>query len=449
MQAALGRAIPGACTGDIGSCHTSNAELTRVNHFDRFSVAAFFVALFLRLAFVQLDGASQPPTPGTDSAEYDAYAWNLANGQGYRGPSPDVSDKNHLTAYRPPGLSLVWAGIYRVVGHSYAAVRVFDCLLSAATIFPIISIGQRCFDRLTGRLAAGVWMVWPMSLYLTTQLLSESLTTLLFTGYLALSLRFAEQPTVARSLVSGTALGLTCLTHASKVFMFPLAGVWALWQFRRNWRNMLLAAAIPCFGAAVIAPWCIRNYVVMHSFIPLSTAGGSALLQGNNRVVLTEPRYFGYSVWDTEIPEYRDALRAPNDEVERDRVAGRFAVEWLKGNYRHLPYLVQAKLRRAFTPFLQPHTPLLYRAATLAAWGPVLILSAVAFVPTGVRFLRADHPGWLLHLAVIHFVVLSAVFFGNARYRHPIEPICILLAAAGAVGLFRFFPRRPCAESPA
>ena len=39
---------------------------------------------------------------------------------------------------------------------------------------------------------------------------------------------------------------------------------------------------------------------------------------------------------------------------------------------------------------------------------------------------------WLdTHLAVVHFVLTTLIFFGYARYRSPIEPICIILATAG------------------
>ena len=82
-----------------------------------------------------------------------------------------------------------------------------------------------------------------------------------------------------------------------------------------------MALAIPVIALATLVPWTVRNYRVFGEFIPFSTMGGSALLQGNNRIVSTVQNYSGYSVWDSEIPEYQDTARAPNDEVGRDRVA--------------------------------------------------------------------------------------------------------------------------------
>ena len=76
--------------------------------------------------------------------------------------------------------------------------------------------------------------------------------------------------------------------------------------------------------------------------IPFSTMGGSVLLQGNNRIVVTEPKYFGYNVWDTSLDEYREELRSAGDEFERDRRAKELAIRWLAENKDRWGFLVLA-----------------------------------------------------------------------------------------------------------
>src|SRR4051812_13432072 len=92
------------------------------------------LGLALRIGLAAMQGLAEAPEPGSDSQEYDTYAWNVAQGRGYRGMSPDVADQDHLTAYRPPGTSLAWATVYRVVGHRYDAVRLLHCLASSLSI---------------------------------------------------------------------------------------------------------------------------------------------------------------------------------------------------------------------------------------------------------------------------------------------------------------------------
>ena len=175
-------------------------------------------------------------------------------------------------------------------------------------------------------------------------------------------------------------------------------------------------------------------------------------MQGNNRIVTTDPELYGYSVWDSSIPEYRDALERPNDELVRDRTAQKLAVEWLRNNPDKWPFLVRAKLTRAWTPFLQPRAGRLLRTVMLFSWGPILLLFLVAVIPTLLRFLRQGHPGWLIHLSILHFVLNSIIFYGNARYRAPVEPLCILLAAALIDGALRrvggLFPRGLTVRAP-
>ena len=170
-------------------------------------------------------------------------------------------------------------------------------------------------------------------------------------------------------------------------------------------------------AATTMSPWIIRNYNHFGRVIPFSTTGGSALLQGNNRLVVTDPKLFGYSVWDTQIPEYREALQSAGNEVERDERAKHFAIKWLTENRDKWSFLLWHKLVRSWTPFLVHNPSATRRLVYLLSWGPVLVLFVTAFVPTFVKMLKNSQPGWLLHLAILHYVINSLIFFANIRYR--------------------------------
>lgn len=385
------------------------------------------VGFLLRLGMALRTGIAEPPV--SDGIEFDTYAWNVAQGRGYRGMSADVSDRDHLTAYRPPVPSLVWAALYRVFGHRYDVVRITHCLIGAGTIALVFGVGRLAFSERIGLWAAGAFTVYPLAIFSVTWMEAETISLALFMGYILVSLQFAQRPRLWPALVAGILLGLTLLARGSAVFMFPLAGLWVVWQFRKNWREMALALLIPAAAVLTLVPWIVRNYRIFHRFIPISTMGGSALLQANNRIVVTDPLYFGYTVWDTKIPEYADALRAPNDEWERDHVAQELAVQWLKDNKDKWGFLVAQKLKRAFTPFLQSHAPALYRWTNLLTWGPVLVLFALSFFPTWIQHLRTANGGWLIHMAILHFVANTVIFHGLLRYRFSIEPLCLILAA--------------------
>lgn len=403
------------------------------------------LALLLRLGFAASQGLSRPLPSGSDEVEYDAYAWSLAQGEGYRGMSPDVSDQHHLTAYRPPGPSLVYAAIYLVAGHRPAVVRVFNCLLSALACLLIIAVGRRTVGEGAGIGAAAVWAVWPTSIFLSGSLFSEQLALVALLALVWSALRFAEAPDGRGALLAGVILGANLLVHPSRLFLLPFVAIWVLVQFRTSWRALALATTIPLIAALMLVPWIVRNERVFHAFIPFSTMGGSVLLQGNNRIVATDPEYLGYNVWDTAIPEYRDSLVAPNNELERDRVAKRLATAWIATHRDRMLPMAIAKIRRGWTPFLQPHTAAIQRFGMLISWGPVLLLMLLAYLPLLWHFLRTRHPGWILHLVILHIVVINVMFFGYARYRYVVEPYCLLIAAAGVVWLVTRRRRAPAA----
>ena len=394
------------------------------------------LGLALRVGLAAVQGLNIAPEPGSDQQEYDTYAWNVAQGRGYRGMSADVADQDHLTAFRPPGTSLAWAAVYRVVGHRYDAVRLLHCLASTLTILLVYEIGRRVFSPGVGLLAAAGYSIYPTAILFSAQLLSEPLGTFWFLCSLAMCLRFADRPSWGRSVAAGILLGVSLLTRPHATFMTPLIGVWVLWQFRDDRRALLEGLAIPGACLATMTPWAVRNYLVFGAFIPISTLSGSGLLQGNNRIVATDPRYYGYSIWDTKIPEYREALRTAGDEIERDRRAKELALRWLRDHPDRWWYLARAKTVRAWTPFLQPSTPRYQRMGMLISWGPVLSLFALAFPLTLPGLLRRRRPGWLLHLAIVNNVILNLIFWGEARYRHSIEPICLIFAAQALAHLF-------------
>ncbi len=402
-------------------------------------VVLIAVGLAARLGVAIKIGLNTAPRGGSDASEFDSYAWNLAQGNGFRGVSPDVKTPDgklldHPTAYRAPGPSVLWAVVFKVFGHRYGAVRLAHCLLGAATILLVNEIGRKSFSKTVGLLAAGAYSLWPTSLLYSTDLLSEPLYTFLFSCYVLTSLQFATRPSRLSAVTSGILLGLSMLTRPNAVLMIPLAVIWALLQFRKNRTQMVLALLIPIVSVVTLLPWTLRNYAVLHAFVPFSTGGGDVLLGGNNRVVASDPKYYGYWVFPTSfLPEYHEQITTAGNEVKRDRIERRLAAQWLKDNPDKWWYLLHSKLQRSLTPFLQPDSPAIFRWGMLLSWGPLLILAGVAFVPTLLQSLKSGHPAWIIHLAILHFVLTALVFWGSSRFRYPVEGLFLILAMTSVV----------------
>jgi 4-amino-4-deoxy-L-arabinose transferase-like glycosyltransferase len=402
-------------------------------------VVLVFVGLLLRLAVAIHIGLNAPPEPGSDAAEYDSYAWNLAQGHGYRGISPDVKSADgklleHPSAYRAPGTSTLWAGLYRLTGHRYDVLRIAQCVLGALSILLLYAIGRRCFAENVALLAATMYTFWPTSLQYSTKLASEPLYAFLFCWFILAALRFAERPQWLDAGAAGLLLGLAMLTRSNAVLMVALLFPWVLWQFHGSPKALIRGLAMPLVAVATLIPWTVRNYHVFQSIIPFETGGGDVALGSYNRVVATDPHYYGYWVYPTsELPEYREQIIASNNEVIRNRVELQLALRWTRQHPDKWWYLVRMRFIRSWTPFLESSSSKLYRVGMLASWGPIMFLVAFAFFPTGYGFLRDRHPGWIIHLGIMHFVLTALIFWGASRFRYPVEGLCIILASAAMV----------------
>jgi 4-amino-4-deoxy-L-arabinose transferase-like glycosyltransferase len=411
--------------------------------YSRILIVLMIMGLALRIAIGVHGGLAAPPVAGSDSSEYDSYAWNLAQGKGYSGISPDVTRADgqlqvHPTAYRVPGTSVLWAGLYRSFGHRYSVVRILYCILDTLTILLIYGIGRRCFDDSVALLAAAIYAVWPTALMYSSQLQSEPLYTFLFCCFILVVLQFAQRPSWPRSIAAGVLLGLAMLTRGNAVVMAALMIPWSVWQFRRTPRLVVRGVAISFVALAMLTPWTIRNYEVFHALIPFDTGGGDVLLGSYNRIVAYNPIYYGYWIYPTtELPEYRAQITAPNNEVIRDHVETQLAKQWISDHPQTWWHLAESRFVRSWTPFLQSQSPKLYRIVMLATWGPILILFALGFFPSAIYFLRTNNPGWILHVGVLHFVLTAVIFWGASRFRFPVEGLCIILASATLVWLCR------------
>lgn len=400
-----------------------------------------------RIAVSSHAGWSKRPVPGSDASEYDEYAWNLAQGRGFSGGSPDVVGPDgrlaeHLTAYRAPATSVYWAGLYKVFGRHYGVVHLSQCLLDTMTIVVLFGIARKCFGNQVALLSAAVYSLWPTAILYASELGSETQYTLLFAGFVWLALEFAEREEWRWAIAAGVVLGLAMSTRGNAVLMVGLVIPWAIWQFRKKPQVMVRGVSIAFVAGLMLVPWTIRNYKVFHAFIPFETGGGDVLLGSYNRIVADDPAAYGYWIYPTsELPEYRSEIVAPNDEVKRDHVETRLAVEWIRQHPEKWWYLEESKFRRSWTPFLESSSPPLYRFGMLLTWGPVLILFAIGCIPTAIGFLRRGQPGWLIHLGVLHFVLTAEIFWGASRFRYPVEDLCIAVASATAVWIWQRIAR--------
>lgn len=425
-------------------------------------LAVFFVALALRVAFVATRG---PDLVWPDAEEYDAIAHRLLTDGVYR-------EDAGRQASRAPGYPLFLAGCYSLRLTDPRAVFVLQAVAGAAVCVVIGVLGKKMFDERVGRVAAWIAALDPYAIFFAGTLLSETLFTLGLVAYILLLLLLIEPRGARQALGVAVAAGalagaMTLLRSSFMLFPFfvvPWIGL-MLWQRRAQsqpaccrassdcgdhppvppsgipaLRCVMLWAVMVVVMALVLVPWTIRNYRIFGRVIPTTLQVGESLYEAFS------PYADGGPAMDRiDWPAVRGG---PMGEMENNDFFKRAAVQYIREHPGRAVELTVEKARR-FWNIVPNHgpsrTPLLV-AVSVVAVVPVYLLALVGLTR------RRGTAFWLLVSPVAYFALMHMVFVGSVRYRVPVMPFLGILAAAGALWLWRLRDARttegPKADEP-
>jgi 4-amino-4-deoxy-L-arabinose transferase-like glycosyltransferase len=365
-------------------------------------------------------------------------AYSLAAGHGFSSP---YWQETGPTAWLTPVYPVLVAGVFRVFGihtpHSFFAIVFLNILCSAAACVPIFYAGKRVGGLAVGSGAAWLWAIFPNAVIIPYEWVWDtSLAALLMATILWATLEFAETQSVRGWCGYGLLWGYALMTNPSLGSVLPVLLGWAAY---RAWKQGSLHLSRPLLacGIAVLCcvPWTVRNYLTFHRFIPLRSNFAFELWLGNNE----------------QFDEQSQVVPAANPE--------RFEIR----NYIHMgeTAFMQDKWRRA-TAFIKTHPGLeaiLFARRFVATWiglekpiegfrnadSPLarlaLISNTLAAIGAlcGILALVRSRNPYAFPLAVcpIVYPVIYYVTHTSLRYRHPIDPVVLLLAAVALAAVLQ------------
>ena len=384
-----------------------------------YALGALLVLAFgLRAAFFFVHRA---PLEFPDSVIYDKIAVNVCAGVG-------LTQDPQTAVFRPPLYPLFLAGSYRLFGHNLAVVGLIQAALGALTALVVWHVARLWFDEVAGGIAAGIVALYPFFIFYSALLLTETLFILLLAVGMALLGRAAgvgRDPRVASygaAALAGGVFGLGVLARSSLVaFPIFLAPIWWLVTCGRGRVRAALAYGlmILCM-VAVLLPWAFRNYMRTGHLVFTTLQGGHDLYEANSPEATGGPSSHRID-WNNltggkQLTEY-----------ERDRLFRQKALEYIRDNPGRFLQLAAIKFGRFWSPIpnYEKYRSTLYNVVSLFSFGPVLALAAV-----GVVLLRRRWRELLLLLSPVgYYSMLALVFVGSTRYRTPVEPYLIVVAA--------------------
>jgi len=388
------------------------ALLTILNRPSRnFLPAVIGFALVLRVVFVLVFHSRHPEFVFPDSRQYDIVASNVLDGEGF-------ILWEQRKAQRPPLYPLFMI----LCGRSVLAIRLVQAIIGAASCLLVFRLCRLLFDsEAMARLAAIGLAIEPFNVFFTGLALTETLYTALLLGVMLLLARLLRDRRLWAAAAAGGLIGLAILLRPALLLFPPFLLVFFLILIRPLKEAALRWILLAACAAVLVLPWTIRNFVALGAFVPTTTQGGESLWESNN------PKADGGPMMDQGIfPEDLDKL----PEVERDRALGRAAREFILANPgRFLGSCARRFIRfwNVLPNFEGYRTPL-YNAISVLGTVPVYILAVVGLIAA----CRSDwRPTLLCLVPVLYTCGLHLVFVASVRYRAPIVPYLLCLAAVG------------------
>ena len=387
------------------------------------------VALVVRLLYLATADGPSFHDPIVDADYYDYLGARLAAGAGFD-PGP---------FWQPPLYPLLLGGLYATLGHDLLWPRLLQLVLGTLTAVFAVRIGARASGRATIGVAAGLLVALHGSLvFYGGELLATTPAT--FLGALAVLLALDGEGSWRRAAATGATVGLGA-TAAGSLLLLAAPLAWHAARPRRAHAAVLAAAAlVPVLATAAV------NRARSGEWIAISANAGINLWLGNNpdadRTAAVRPG----AGWEQLVNEpFRQGIDTPGGQ---DAYFARRALAYCAGQplscaggllwkarlllaSRELPRNESLDVVRDQSPVLQVLTA---RAGPAAL--PYLLLLPLA--GAGVWFAgRAGRRGRVAVWAAAALAAGPVLFFVSGRHRAPLAPLLCVLAAWGALELWR------------
>ena len=401
------------------------------------------LVLALIVRFIYNETGVHDYYPLHDSLTYQIIAFNILREHCY-------CLQPHLpTVDRAPLWPALIALIYGVLGAHDHYVRLFLCAVGSGTCALVYLFAKDLFNRRIGITAGILAAIYPFLFVYDGWLYSESIYIFLLLAFCYTLYHFQRTARQRWAVGSAVLLGLLSLTRPNGLFILALVILWAIiigWKKVLSWRVVAQGTiTIALLSLAFVAPWTVRNYTVTHTLVPIATGDGKVLLGAYNDRIADPSFQRGYYLGTWLIPnESRPDVVAqfPKNclascEVQRDGTYKYYAGQWVQRHLGTMPYLFWLHFRNLWQITPQEADLALNRFPGRTASHVVLfmmevitpIVFALAVLGLVVTFRRRWRELLFIYCMILLTIGQSLVLYGIPRFRAPIEPMLIILAA--------------------
>jgi 4-amino-4-deoxy-L-arabinose transferase-like glycosyltransferase len=410
-------------------------------------------ALGIRLGYI----AAERYHAINDAGTYNRMASMIANfGDYHTGDKPKsgAGGSRGPTAYFPPAFPYLLAVADLVDGHQAGGKtavppeRVEMAVVGTISVAFVGLVALEAFGEGVAWAALVVAAFYPVMIELSGTLVAENLvvTLELAAAWTALRARRARHP-YAWIAATGVLTGLAALTHENAIlYVIPFGiGAWGIARAGPDRGTGRRPARLRALGAPLllalctclmIAPWTIRNAVELHAFVPIADETGITLAGTYNPVSANDPRLpYKWHLF-SHVSSLRHFARESNRDTEvqlSDRLQTA-ALDYIKA---HPLAPIEAGFDNTLRMFEIEGSYAWHASAraiglktTVAAEG-IIAFWIVCLVAIAGAFTRRARraPWWLWLMPILWWLSIVPVNVETPRFREPIDPFLILLAA--------------------
>jgi tetratricopeptide (TPR) repeat protein len=404
----------------------------------RFSTKNFPIALswILGISFClhavylyQLMGTPYFQVPLVDAAWYHKEALKILN-QGWIGDS---------VFFMAPFYQYFLAFFYEIFGVKIGLILILQGILSVTSIWLIYLFSTHLFNRRIGLLSAALATFHGAFIFYSGFLLKANLSLFLTSLFLVILLKTCDTPTFRNFFWCGLILGVLVPIRGNFLIVIAALSFWFFFfPLRKSlrWKNTL---AFLLGAALFITPFTIRNYYVSGDFVLVNSAAGFNFFIGNN------PIANGYNIAPSYIrltPFYEEIDSKKRAEIilKRTLKASEVSDYWMSQGWKFVReqpfdfFILQIKKFLIFINnsekgdnydinFMKQFTPILHIG--VIPYGAILLLTI-----TSLYWGRWSSPHFIgIYIFIVSYALSVIIFFVKSRYRIPIVPAMIPLAA--------------------
>ena len=309
-----------------------------------FLLILLIIAVIIRIAFGIWFTSSEGFFLTSDHWVYDHLSKNIINGNGYlfNEKSVKYTDGHYLrdyvqefqndyfygvvpygqpTAFWEPGYPVFVAILYKIFGNRLIFPIIVQAILWAGIVYILYLLAAQITNHRTGMISALILTFFPVSIYLSGSLMSETL--FIFLQILSIHLLFKSFKSYLwwLLLISGILFGLAFLTRSFCVFWLPVFFV-AIFKFQIKHR----ISAIILWSAGVlivIAPWVIRNNYALGKPLIFPTKGAVNFWMWNVPTCDEEYKHIEQQLILSRNSAERDSLRKELFEIQIPDLQGK------------------------------------------------------------------------------------------------------------------------------